>query len=159
MTQPLLPEVVAHHFCISVSDRDKAIEWWALMFGFEKEFTFEIDHIGAKGAFMRKGPLRLEIFEIAGSEPTPRSRLRPDTDLRVQGVKHFCLAVDDVQAALEKLFSYGVQIVGVARGVGQPMVAEEDPKLRKGMTPATAFFIRDPWGCLVEILGSGDFAK
>lgn len=159
MTQPLLPDVVGHHFCISVGDRDKAIKWWASMFGFENEFTFEINHIGARGAFMRKGPLRLEIFEIAGSEPTPQSRQRPDADLRVQGMKHFCFAVDDVQAALETLFSHGVQIVGVARGVGKPMVAEEDPTLRKGMMPATAFFISDPWGCLVEILGRRDFAN
>jgi methylmalonyl-CoA/ethylmalonyl-CoA epimerase len=157
MTEPLLGDVVVHHVCISVGDRDQAIEWWGALFGFEKEFTFEIGHIGAKGAFLRKGPLRLEIFEIAGSEPTPVSRLRPDTDLRVQGVKHFCFAVDDVQASVEKLFSQGVHIAGIARGVGKPMQAEEDPTLREGMQPATAFFITDPWGCLVEILGRRDF--
>jgi catechol 2,3-dioxygenase-like lactoylglutathione lyase family enzyme len=147
-----------HHFCTSVGDLEASIEWWRSLFGFELEFTFDIPPIKARGAFIRKQAMRIEIFEIAGSEPAPASRFRPDTDLHVQGVKHFCFAVDDVQAALETVHRAGVAIAGIARGVGKPMLAEADPTLRDGLAPASAFFIRDPWGCLVEVLGTNDFA-
>ena len=159
MSVPLVDNAVAHHFCISVGDREAAIEWWRAMFGFEAEFRFDIAHIRAKGAFVRKGAMRIEIFEIEGSDPAPPGRLRPNTDLQVQGVKHFCFAVDNVQAALEKLHAAGVRIAGVARGVGTPMRQEADPALRDGMAPATAFFLTDPWGSLVEVLGRGDFPQ
>jgi len=153
----VLETVIPHHFCISVSNRDAAIAWWSAMFGFEKEFTFEIAHIKARGAFIRKGAMRIEVFEIEGSAPTPDERLRPNTDLKSQGVKHFCFAVDDVQAALEKLHAAGVRIAGVARGKGTAMREEQNPVLANGMTPASAFFLTDPWGSLIEILDSSDF--
>jgi catechol 2,3-dioxygenase-like lactoylglutathione lyase family enzyme len=128
------------------------------MFGFEGEFAFDIPHIKARGAFLRRGPMRIELFEIAESKPTPDERRRPNTDLQTQGTKHICFAVSDVQASLEKLHAAGAAIVGVARGVGKPVVEEADPRLHEGRAAATAFFISDPWGALVEILGRGDFA-
>lgn len=158
MNEPLLAEATPHHVCISVGNREAAAEWWHQLFGFEQEFTFDIPHIGARGAFLRKGAFRLEVFEIEGAEPAPTSRWAPNTDLRVHGVKHLCFAVEDVQAALEKVHGAGVAIVGVARGVGKPMLAETDPSLKEGIVPATAFFMTDPWGCLVEVLRRTDFA-
>lgn len=155
--EPVLSHAVPHHFCISVADRDAAIEWWERIFGFEPDFSFEIPHIHARGAFIRKGDMRIEIFEIEGSSPTPEERLRPNTDLKIQGVKHFCFAVDDVQAALERLFAEGVTIVGVARGRGTAMMQEEDPRMTAERRPASAFFLNDPWGSLIEILDRSDF--
>jgi catechol 2,3-dioxygenase-like lactoylglutathione lyase family enzyme len=157
MSGPLLGDVIPHHFCISVGDREAAIDWWNAMFGFVAEQRFEIPHIGAKGAFVRNGAMRIEIFEIAQSAATPPERRKPNTDLQTQGVKHFCFAVDNVQAAIETLKAAGVEIVGVARGVGQPMRAEEDVTAGDGKPAATAFFVNDPWGSLIEILGRSDF--
>ena len=159
MPTPLIDDAMPHHFCLSVGDREAAIEWWRAMFAFTVESRFEIPHIKARGAFLRHGAMRIEIFEIEGSEPAPGSRLRPNTDLQVQGVKHFCFAVSEVQPALEKLHRAGVRIAGVARGVGTPMREEADPTLRDGMLPATAFFITDPWGSLVEILARTNFPE
>jgi methylmalonyl-CoA/ethylmalonyl-CoA epimerase len=158
MTEPVLDGATPHHFCLSVADRDAAVRWWREIFGFEQEFAFEIPHIEARGAFLRRGPMRIELFEIRGSKPAPEERRKPNTDLRTQGVKHFCFAVEDVQRALERVHSAGVKVVGVARGVGKPMVEEEDPRLFEGRAPATAFFLTDPWGALIEVLGQSDFA-
>jgi methylmalonyl-CoA/ethylmalonyl-CoA epimerase len=155
--EPVLAKAVAHHFCISVSDRQEAVVWWGRIFGFQLESSFEIPHINARGAFIRNGNMRIEIFEIEGSAPTPPERLRPNTDLRTQGVKHFCFAVDDVQAALEKVYAAGVKIVGVARGKGTAMMEEEDPRMTPERPPASAFFINDPWGSLIEVLVGADF--
>lgn len=156
MSGPVVGEVVPHHMCVSVPDREAAIAWWSEMFGFELEFRFEIAHIKALGAFVRKDAMRIEIFEISGSAPVPEDRLLPNTDLKTQGTKHFCFSVSDAQSALERLHAAGVRIAGVVRGKG-PMVAEADPLLRQGMRPATAFFINDPWGSLIEILDLADY--
>ena len=158
MGESVLDDAVAHHVCLSVPDREAAAEWWRSLFGFEREFAFDIPHIKARGAFLRRGPMRIELFEIAGSKPVPEERWKPNTDLQTQGTKHVCFAVADVQSALEKLHAAGVRIVGVARGVGKPMIEESDPRLIEGRQPATAFFLSDPWGSLVEILGRHDFA-
>jgi methylmalonyl-CoA/ethylmalonyl-CoA epimerase len=158
MNEPALHDAVAHHVCLSVPDRDEAARWWRDVFGFQQEFAFEIPHIAACGAFLRRGPMRIELFEIRGSKPAPEERRKPNSDLKTQGVKHVCFAVDDVQAALEKVHAAGVKVVGVARGVGKPMVEEDDPRLADGRARATAFFLSDPWGALIEILGRSDFA-
>jgi methylmalonyl-CoA/ethylmalonyl-CoA epimerase len=157
MATPVLNQAEPHHFCVSVGNRDEAIAWWRDIFGFECEFTFEIAHIGAKGAFVRKGPMRIEIFEIAGSAATPPERHRPNTDLQTQGGKHFCFAVDDVQAALEAVFAADVKIAGVMRARSDGMRQEDDPRMAEGRPPASAFFINDPWGTLIEILNRADF--
>lgn len=157
MTDPILGHAVPHHFCVSVGDREEAIAWWRDIFGFECEFNFEIPHIGAKGAFVRRGAMRIEIFEITASAPTPAARLRPNTDLATQGGKHFCFAVDDVQAALDAAFLAGVTIAGVMRDRKDGMREEADPRLTEGRKPASAFFINDPWGTLIEILNRADF--
>lgn len=156
MPAPLI-SAVPHHFCVSVPDRDAAIAWWHKMFGFAHEFSFEIPHIKAKGAFIRNGSMRIEIFEIDGSNPVPEERLKPNTDLKTQGMKHFCFAVEDVQAVAETLHANGIDIVGIARGRGKPMMKEEDPRLDGEKAPASAFFFTDPWGTLIEILAISDF--
>ena len=158
MPEPILADAVPHHFCVSVGDREAAIDWWRDLFGFACEFTFEIPHIGAKGAFLRKGSMRIEIFEIAGSSATPQDRRLPNTDLQTQGTKHFCFAVDNVQVALDAVHAAGVRIAGVMRDRKDGMRAEDDPRLREGIKPASAFFITDPWGTLIEILDRADFA-
>lgn len=158
LNEPILGDAIPHHFCLSVPDREAAADWWSGMFGFERELAFEIPHIQARGAFIRRGPIRIELFEIKGSKPAPEERRRPNTDLQTQGMKHFCFAVGDVQGALEKAHAAGAKVVGVARGVGKPMVEETDPRMVQGRAPATAFFLSDPWGSLIEVLGRNDFA-
>lgn len=156
MAAPLI-SAVPHHFCVSVPDRDAAIAWWKRVFGFEHEFSFEIPHIAAKGAFLRNGAMRIELFEIAGSAPVPEERLLPNTDLRTQGMKHFCFAVEDVQAAADALFAEGIPLKGIARGRGNPMIREDDPRQDGSKAEATALFFSDPWGTLIEVLKISDF--
>ena len=158
MSDAPLGHAVPHHFCVSVPDRDAAIDWWHEIFGFEQEFTFEIPHIKARGAFVRKGAMRIEIFEIEGSAAVPEDRLKPNTDLQTQGMKHFCFAVPDVQAVADALHARGIKLAGIARGPGKPMLIEEDPRLDGTKAPASAFFFNDPWGTLIEILDSANFA-
>lgn len=125
------------------------------MFGFAPEFRFELPHIGARGAFLRRGDLRVELFAYPNSAPTPPERRKPDTDLAVQGTKHLGFAVGDLPAALERLHFAGVEIAGVRRRNG-PMREEADPRLDKAAPMAV--FVRSPEGALIEMVAQGDFA-
>ena len=155
--QPL-PYLKPHHFCISTPDLEASLAWWRIHFGFEREFQFELPHMRCRGAFARRGDFRIEFFHIEGSAPTPEERLKPDSDLKINGGKHICFSVEDPQAALEKLNSDGVKVVGVRRANG-PMREEADPRLgaEPGRAPAMAVFVLDPAGALVELVRRGDF--
>lgn len=159
MSPKPFPDLTPHHVGLSVRDLGEARAFWCDIFGFEPDFETEIPPIKARIAFLKRDGFRLELFEIKGSAPTPEDRLRPNTDLRTQGTKHLCFSVEDVQATLEALHDKGVEIVGIMRGHGKPMVLEEDPRLDPGGSkpPAMAFFFLDPSGCLVEILRRADF--
>lgn len=124
------------------------------------ERRMEIPAIGTKIAFLRRDNFRFELFEKEGSKPIPDHSHAPNTDLTVQGIKHACFSVENCQDALESLFVRpDVEVVGIIREVGKPMVVEDDPRLTDGRLPARAFFFRDPCGLLVEILQASDFPE
>lgn len=159
MADGLFPGLEPHHVALSVRDLDDALTFWKDIFGFELDFQTEILPIKARLAFIKRGALRLELFEVEGSAPPPDDRLRPNTDLKTQGTKHLCFSVNEPQGALEILFDRGVEIVGVMRDPKSGMHSEEDPRVSPGdgRLPALAFFFLDPSGCLVEILRRSDF--
>ncbi len=160
MADGLFPDLVPHHVGICVRDLEEAKAFWGELFGFELDFEVEIPPIRAKIAFIRRDGFRLELFQIEGSAPVPEGRLKPNTDLQVQGTKHLSFAVEDVQAAVETLHARGVRIVGIMRGHGTPMRTEDDPRLDAEGTrkPAMAVFFLDPSGTLVELVRRSDFA-
>lgn len=124
------------------------------------ERKMEVPAIGTKIAFLRRDNFRFELFETEGSKPIPDHSRAPNTDLTVQGIKHACFSVENCQDALERLFTRpDVEVVGIIREVGKPMVVEDDPRLTDGRLPARAFFFRDPCGLLVEILQASDFPE
>ena len=160
MSDGLFPDLKWHHVGFSVNSIDTAIAFYGEVFGMELENQIEIPPIETKIAFLRRDNFRFELFEKAGSAPVPDHSHAPNTDLSVQGTKHPCFCVDDCQAALEKLHARAdVEIVGIIRKIGAPMVTEDDPSLTGDREPAKAFFFRDPCGLLVEIVRQSDFPE
>lgn len=160
MADGLFPDLKFHHVGFSVNNLDRAIAFYAEVFGMEVEKRVEIPAIHTRLAFLRRGPLRFEIFEKAGSAPVPAHSAEPNSDLKVQGTKHPCFSVLDCQAALELLHARDdLQIVGIIREVGKPMATETDVRAVDGRMPAVAFFLRDPCGILVEILQADQFPE
>jgi len=160
MPEGQFPDLKWHHAGFSVDNLDKAIEFYGDAFGMSLERRMEIPAIGTKIAFLRRDDFRFELFEKEGSAPVPEHAHAPNTDLTVQGIKHACFSVNDCQDALEKLHARSdVEVVGIIREVGKPMVVEDDPSLSPGKEPAKAFFFRDPCGLLVEILRASDFPE
>ena len=151
MSAPVLPELAVHHVSISVPDLEAAIAWYGEILGFKVQFRMGIESIGAKGAFIRRGNLRLELWQMAGGSQVPPGRREPNSDLQTGGTKHVAFAVDDLQACLEELARRGVDIAAVQRDPAQPMLPDADP-LGKDKPPAFAAFIRDPAGVLIELI-------
>jgi catechol 2,3-dioxygenase-like lactoylglutathione lyase family enzyme len=69
-----MPEFTFHHGGVSVPSLDEAIEWYGRVLGFELEKRFYIDAAKAHSAFIKKGPLRFELFEVEGAAPLPADR-------------------------------------------------------------------------------------
>ena len=151
MSAMLLPGLDVHHVAVSVPELERAIEWYQAILGFEVEHRFEVAAIPARAAFIRRGALRIELWEASGGATVPPQRREPNSDLLTGGTKHVAFRVTDLQGCLVRLQARGVDIAAVQRQPTEPMRAEEDPAdATRG--PAFAAFIRDPGGTLVELL-------
>ena len=102
-----------HHGGISVPDIEASIKWFADVLDFGVEKRFEIPVIPAKVAMLRRGDLRVELFEVVGASDLPEERRMPNTDLRTHGNKHLAFAVKDADATAEELRQKGADIVFV----------------------------------------------
>lgn len=151
MSNPAIPQFAIHHVSIAVPDIDAAIAWYSGIFGFAVQFRMNIDPISARGAFLKRDALRLELWQVKETEPVPQARRDPTTDLQTCGTKHMALAVAGLQDCLAELVCRGVDIAAVQRDPAQPMLPDPDP-LAEGKPPVFALFIRDPNGVLIELV-------
>jgi methylmalonyl-CoA/ethylmalonyl-CoA epimerase len=133
-------ELKHHHAGVSVPDLEASITWHREVLGFEVECRFDIPPANAKVALLKRGPLRMEIFEVAGAKPLPDERRLPNRDLQTHGNKHVCFAIQSVAEVEKEFRTKGVDIVFVG-GL-------------KDMAPN--IFIRDNFGNLVEFIEQPD---
>ena len=129
------PDFSFHHGGVSVPSLDEAIEWYRRVLGFELESRFPIEAAQAEAAFVRRGPLRFELFEVAGAKPLPDERRYPPSDLQTHGNKHVAFQVEDLESFLGAVEAKGADIAMVVR-----------EEFGKGC------FIRDCAGNLIEFV-------
>jgi len=110
-----MAEFSFHHGGVSVPDLDQAIDWYGRVLGFAVEKRFHIAAAGAQAAMIRKGPLRFELFEVAGAAPLPEDRRHPPADLRTHGNKHVAFRVEDLDAFLAEMEEKQADIAFVVR--------------------------------------------
>lgn len=134
-----MTEFTFHHGGVSVPSLDDAVEWYGRVLGFEVEKRFHITVANAEAAMIRKGPLRFELFEVAGAAPLPAERRHPPSDLKTHGTKHLAFQVADLDAFLAEMEAKAVDIAFV--------VKEEF---------GTGCFIRDCAGNLIEFVEEPD---
>lgn len=128
-----------HHGAISVPSLAEATRWWQGILGFEIDQQIEIPAIPARIAMMKRGRLRVELFEVPGSAPLPPARASMHDDLQTQGHKHIAFAVPDLDAIVAEMAARGADIVTHRRA------------------PWGAFlFIRDNVGNLIEFCEQKD---
>jgi methylmalonyl-CoA/ethylmalonyl-CoA epimerase len=128
-----------HHGGISVPDLEASIRWFARVLDFEVEQRFEIPAIPAKVAMLRRGVLRIEIFEVPDAKPLPPERRNANTDLKTHGNKHLAFAVRNVDEVAEELRKRGADIEFIGR-----------------FEHGSNIFIRDNSGNLIELVQEPD---
>lgn len=133
-------ELKHHHGGVSVPDLEASIAWHRDVLGFEVEERFEIPPAKAKVAMLRRGALRMEIFQVENAHPLPEDRRLPNKDLQTHGNKHLCFAIQSVAEVEKEFRAKGVDIVFVGGLKGKP------PNI----------FIRDNFGNLVEFIEQKD---
>lgn len=138
-TSSLFADVRGHHVAIRVPDRDVAIKWY------QDKLDWRVVHMWAYGdqqlAFLV--PLNDDRFMVellAGGDPSPHP-LPPYKDLadslRYAGYHHFCLTVDDIEAAMDELRRRDVNILI------EPFQVDE--------ISCKIAFIADPFGNVIEL--------
>lgn len=132
-------DIKHHHAGISVPDLDASIEWYGHVLGFSVEKIEFLPPVEARVAFLKRGDLRLELFQLKEAQSLPPERRDPHGDLRVHGNKHVAFAVQDIEVAAAVLRERGADIVFV-----------------KHMPTASVMFIRDNSGNLIELFQQPD---
>ncbi|SLK11606.1 VOC family protein [Novosphingobium mathurense] len=110
-----MAEFTFHHGGVSVPSLDEAIDWYGRVLGFEVEKRFYIEPARAHAAMVRKGPLRFEIFEVAGAAPLPEDRRFPPRDLQTHGNKHVAFRVEDLEVFLAEMEQKQAEVAFVVR--------------------------------------------
>ncbi len=110
-----MPEFVFHHGGVSVPDIEAAIDWYGDVLGYAVERRFYIAPAKAKAAMLRKGPLRIELFEPEDAAALPEDRRHPPRDLLTHGNKHVAYRIDSLDAFLGEMETKSVDIAFVVR--------------------------------------------
>jgi catechol 2,3-dioxygenase-like lactoylglutathione lyase family enzyme len=124
-----------HHGGISVPDLEASIDWFGRVLDFEVEKRFEIEPIPAKVAMLRRGNLRVELFEVPDAASLPAARRLPNEDVKTHGNKHLAFAIRSVAEVEPELRARGADIVFIGR-----------------FEFGSNIFIRDNAGNLIELV-------
>jgi catechol 2,3-dioxygenase-like lactoylglutathione lyase family enzyme len=104
-----------HHGGVSVPNLDEAIIWYGRVLGFKLEKRFYIEAAKSHTAFVKKGALRFEIFEVEGASPLPADRRHPPLDVKTHGNKHVAFQIDDLDTFLAEMEAKSVDVAFVVR--------------------------------------------
>jgi ketosteroid isomerase-like protein/catechol 2,3-dioxygenase-like lactoylglutathione lyase family enzyme len=96
-----------HHVGITVRDLEATITWYEKHLGFKRLTDFGFP--GASVAFIGRGDLRLEFFQIENATPMEDGRKEAESNLSFGGINHFAIFVDDLDGTLIDLKSKGVE--------------------------------------------------
>ena len=100
---------------MSVPDLEASIAWYARVLDFAVEARFEIPPANAKVAMLKRGELRIELFEVTGAASLPPDRRHANTDIKTHGNKHVAFAIESVDAVVRVLKERGADIEFVGR--------------------------------------------
>jgi LAO/AO transport system kinase len=105
-------EVSVDHLGVAVPSLDEAVKAWEAL-GFSVDGVHEVPSENVRVAFLPAGEARFELLEPSD----PGSVIARFLEKR-SGLHHVCVAVDDLDATLERLRQRGVELVGEAPRVG-----------------------------------------
>jgi len=116
----------------------RSISFYRTHLGLKLHKKYVFRDKGMTIALLKKGNIALELFEFKKRKPLPQYRKTLDDDLRTLGVKHFSLETKNITAIFNKFKKSGVRFA---------------TDLRVFADGRRYFFIKDPDGILIEIMG------
>ncbi len=96
-----------HHIALVVRDLDEALAFYRDVLGLEMIERREVAEEGVEIAFLSAGESMIELLRPLSDEGGVARFL----DKRGEGLHHICLAVDDVEVAVERLRAAGAQVL------------------------------------------------
>ena len=119
------------HIGIAVNSLAEAVPVFSALLGSNISGEEEVPSEGVRVAFFGAGPGRLELLEPTDAE-SPVARFLAK---RGEGVHHVCLAVEDLEAALERAEDAGLRALEprIRSGAGGRRVTFLHPKTTAGV--------------------------
>jgi len=97
-----------HHAAFTVNNLQESIKWYQETLGFTVTHTYE-KHGGGR-ALLECGDVRIELFNFGKeTKPLPDYRKELMEDLQVQGIKHLCIEVEDLDKMVALLHEKGIK--------------------------------------------------
>lgn len=93
---------------ITPDDLEATVAWYSRTLGFRVEQQFEAH--GTTYTFLVSGDVRIELMNGASTRQVPTTDVF--TSMDPARLHHFCLAVDDLDAAVTELADLGVALIG-----------------------------------------------
>lgn len=118
------------HVAVAVKGISDALPVYGLL-GMQAAATEELPDRGVRVAFLPAGECQVEMLEPLA----PESNVGRFLQKRGEGIHHICLAVEDIDSAIEELLNAGVRMIdAVARpGAGGHRVAFIHPDSTHGV--------------------------
>lgn len=119
------------HIGIAVNSLADAVPAFSALLGTNSRGEEDVPSEGVRVAFFGEGAGRIELLEAMG----PDSPVARFLEKRGEGVHHVCLAVDDLEAALDRAEAAGLRVLDprIRPGAGGRRVAFLHPKTTSGV--------------------------
>ena len=137
-----MPSLRAHHFGITVTDLDRAVEFYRDVFGLDVLDRFAVsgesfaEGVGVEGATGNFAHLDADGARVELVEYEPEGEDRRGGDVNQPGAKHLGLAV-------ENLTEFYDSLPADAETLSEPQTTASGTRI---------LFVRDPGGNLVEVI-------
>lgn len=95
-------------FSVTAEDLAPTIEWYSTKLGFTVDQRFETH--GTTFVFLVNNGIKIELMAGATSRQAPTTDVL--TSMNPARLHHFCLAVEDLEAAISHLAEQGVGLIG-----------------------------------------------
>ena len=130
--------VRAHHVGLTVTDLDRAREWYERALGLQLQLAFDLPG-GARGAMLRSADgARVELFEVPGSVDG-LAGADPPSAMRTRGFGHVAFELENLDAGYDAI---------VATGGTEVWSPRPSPEPGRRMA-----FVHDLDGNLIELIG------
>lgn len=131
----------AHHVAFSVNSLTTTLSWYQKIFGFEvaKTLTAKNDNVSMALIEVNKD-FFIELFEVKNSSvPLSEAQKEVESDLKLNGIKHLCLSVNNIDDLITEMQTKGVLF---------------KTKIDTAFFGGRYIFLSDPDGNLIELHGA-----